>query len=160
MATRNGNLAYDISVYEPRQAKPDQQRQPRIQVKHNSYAKPQSASRIILGAAVVLAIMIAMLAGMVETNRLFGEMSDLSAELKTLEAENISLAAEYESRTSLKSVEDYAKNTLGLSKLEKSQIEYVEFGGNGVLEVVETERKNIFIIIRNWFSNMYEYIGA
>ena len=84
----------------------------------------------------------------------------LQEQLKALEAENVALAAEYESRTSLKNVEEYAQNTLGLKKLDKSQIEYVAFEGNTVIEVVEMEKKNIFVIIRNWFANIYEYLGA
>ena len=152
MATQRGNLAYDFSVYEP---KPKQQeaKQPQIRVK-------KSAKGILLTAVVVLGMMFAMLYGKVETNRLFGETAKLQEQLKALEAENVALAAEYESRTSLKNVEEYAQNTLGLKKLDKSQIEYVAFEGNTVIEVVEMEKKNIFVIIRNWFANIYEYLGA
>lgn len=159
MATQRGNLAYDFSVYEP---KPKQQeaKQPQIRVKKNTNFQPQSAKGILLTAVVVLGMMFAMLYGKVETNRLFGETAKLQQQLKALEAENVALAAEYESRTSLKNVEEYAQNTLGLKKLDKSQIEYVEFEGNTVIEVVEMEKKNIFVIIRNWFANIYEYLGA
>ncbi len=159
MATQRENLAYDISVYEPK-PKQLEAKQPQIRVKKNTNFQPQSAKSILLTAVVVLTMMFAMLYGKVETNRLFGETAKLQEQLKTLEAENIALAAEYESRTSLKNVEEYAQNTLGLKKLDKSQIEYVEFEGNTVIEVVEMEKKNIFVIIRNWFANIYEYLGA
>ena len=132
MATQRGNLAYDFSVYEP---KPKQQeaKQPQIRVKKNTNFQPQSAKGILLTAVVVLGMMFAMLYGKVETNRLFGETAKL---------------------------QEYAQNTLGLKKLDKSQIEYVAFEGNTVIEVVEMEKKNIFVIIRNWFANIYEYLGA
>ncbi len=158
MATQRGNLAYDISVYEPKVKQ--QEAAPRIKVKNNTHVQQQSAKSILLTAAVVMVMFFAMLYGKVETNRLFGQTTELQEQLKALEAENVALAAEYESRTSLKNVEDYAQNTLGLTKLDKSQIEYVEFEGNTVIEVVETEKKNIFVIIRNWLSNIYEYLGA
>ena len=122
--------------------------------------RTQSAFGILVGAAVVFAMMFAMLYGKVETNRLFNEPTRLEAELKALESENISLAAEYESKTSLRNVEDYAQNVLGLQKLDKSQIQYVEFEGDTVCEVVEAEKENIFVIIKNWFANLCEYLGA
>ena len=122
--------------------------------------RTQSAFGILVGAAVVFAMVFAMLYGKVETNRLFNEATRLEAELKALESENISLAAEYESKTSLRNVEDYAQNVLGLQKLDKSQIQYVEFEGDTVCEVVEAEKENIFVIIKNWFANLCEYLGA
>lgn len=160
MAAQRGNLAYDITAYEPRVKQPEAELQPRIKVKKNEHVQQMSARSILLTAAVIMAMFFAMLYGKVETNRLFGETTELKEQLETLESENIALAAEYESRTSLKNVEEYAQNTLGLTKLDKSQIEYVEFEGNTVIEVVETEKKNIFVIIRNWISNIYEYLGA
>lgn len=160
MAMQRGNLAYDITAYEPRVKQPEAQQQPRIKVKKNEYVQQMSAKNILITAAIIMAMFFAMLYGKVETNRLFGETTQLQEQLKALESENIALAAEYESRTSLKNVEEYAQNTLGLTKLDKSQIEYVEFEGNTVIEVVETEKKNIFVMIRNWISNIYEYLGA
>lgn len=161
MATSRGNLAYDISVYEPK-AKPsaEQQEKPRISVKKNNAVRTQSASGFFITAITVVALAFAMLHGKVEINRLFGEITDLEDELKTIQSENLALAAEYESMTSLKNVEDYAQNVLGLKKLDKSQIQYIELPGNNVIEVVEEEKKNIFVIIRNWLSGIGEYFGA
>ena len=102
----------------------------------------------------------AVLYGKVESNRLFNEISSLEAQLKALEAENITLAAEYESATSVKNVEDYAQNVLGLQKLDKSQIEYVELESDTVIEVVDVQSRNVFVIIQGWFSDLCEYLGA
>lgn len=164
MAYRNDNLAYDLSVYEPKaKPVPVQQPKPKIEVKRNTAAvnvSRQSAAGIFMTAAAVIAVMFALLYGKVETNRLFGEITQLENELMAIESDNVALAAEYESKTSLKSVEDYAQNVLGLQKLDKAQIEYVELPGNTVLEVVEGEKQNIFVIIRNWFDSLCEYLGA
>ena len=161
MAYQNGNLAYDISVYEPKVKDPGQQKQerPQIQVRRHKAVKTQSTMGILISAAAVLVIMFAMLYGKVETNRLFGEVAELEQQLQSLEAENVALASEYESRTSLKNVEEYAQNTLGLQKLDKAQIEYVEFEGDSVIEVVDTEKQNIFVRIKNWFADVCEYLG-
>ncbi|MCD8345487.1 MAG: septum formation inhibitor [Oscillospiraceae bacterium] len=166
MAYRDDNLAYDLSVYEPKsnvvpktQPKAEPKAKPRIEIRRNTIALPQNLFTIFLTAAVVFAVMFALLYGKVETNRLFGEITTLESQLSELESDNASLAAEYESKTSLKSVEEYAQNVLGLEKLDKSQIEYVEVEGDTVIEVVETESSNIFVIIKNWFDDLFEYLG-
>lgn len=166
MAYRDDNLAYDLSVYEPKsnvvpktQPKAEPKAKPRIEIRRNTIALPQNLFTIFLTAAAVFAVMFALLYGKVETNRLFGEITTLESQLSELESDNASLAAEYESKTSLKSVEEYAQNVLGLEKLDKSQIEYVEVEGDTVIEVVETESSNIFVIIKNWFDDLFEYLG-
>ncbi|MCD7804274.1 MAG: hypothetical protein LUH03_03850 [Oscillospiraceae bacterium] len=166
MAYRDDNLAYDISVYEPKsnaqpktQPKAEPKRKPRIEIRHNTIALPQNLFTIFVTAAVVFAVMFALLYGKVESNRLFNEISTLESSLSELESDNASLAAEYESKTSLKTVEEYAQNVLGLEKLDKSQIEYVEVEADTVIEVVETESSNIFVILKNWFDDLFEYLG-
>ena len=166
MADRNG-LAYDLSVYEPKpktKAKPSpaENRAANIEVNRNSGNLPKrdSAFKVLLMAFAILAILCYVLYGYVETNSLFREISKLETELKNLEAENITLAAEYEARTSLKNVEDYAENVLGLRKLDKTQIEYIDLPGNTVIEKIDTENRNIFIIIRNKINELREYLGG
>lgn len=161
MANR-GNLAYDLSVYEPKKKPSPQKQQSEIKMQKNPMplARRESAFKFAFKAFLILLMLCAILYGKVETNALFGEISELESELKSLQTENITLAAEYESRTSLKNVEDYAENTLGLKKLDKSQIEYVEIPGDSVIEIVEAENKNIFIRIRNWINEIKEHIGA
>ena len=77
-----------------------------------------------------------------------------------MQSENLALAAEYESVTSLKNVEDYAENVLGLQKLDKAQIEYVELESDTVIEIVETQSQNIFVMLKSWFADLCEYLGA
>lgn len=160
MAQR-GNLAYDLSVYEPKKKQQPEAQEARISHKKNpAPVRRQSPLKLFTKAAFIFGVMCAVLYGKVESNSLFNEIHSLEQELKDLQGENITLAAEYESRTSLKNVEDYAENVLGLKKLDKSQIEYVELPGERVIEIVETEQKNIFIIIRNKINELREYLGA
>ncbi len=162
----NSSLAYDLSVYEPKPAKkqsaPVAEAKPAIKVKTNTnpVASSGAAFKIFIKAAVILGVLFAVLYGNVETNRLFNEISKLESELASLQSENLALAAEYESVTSLKNVEDYAENVLGLQKLDKAQIEYVELEGDTVIEVVETQSQNIFVMLKSWFADLCEYLGA
>lgn len=164
----NSNLAYDLSVYEPKPVKkqdtvaaPAEAQKPAIQVKTNPKVEPLKINmfKMFLNAMVICALIGAVLYGNVETNRLFNEISSLQSDLAALQSENIALAAEYESATSLKNVEDYAENVLGLQKLDKAQIEYVELESDTVIEIIEIENKNVFVIIKNWFADVCEYLG-
>ena len=56
-------------------------------------------------------------------------------------------------------VEEYAEKELGLVKLDKSQIEYVEVDSDAVASVIETKDRSIFVKIKNWFASVLEYIG-
>lgn len=162
----NTNLAYDLSVYEPKPVKKQEAAvqaavQPVIQVKTNPNADRLRVNmlKLVVYACAIVALIGAVLYGKVETNRLFNEISSLQSDLSALQSENIALAAKYESATSLKNVEDYAENVLGLQKLDKAQIEYVELESDTVIEIIETENKNVFVIIKNWFADVCEYLG-
>ena len=162
MADRS-NLAYDLSVYEPKpKPAPSEKKQAEIKMKRTQIPSvhKESAFKVFVKAFVILGILCMVLYGKVETNALFRDISKLESKLNDLQSENITLAAEYEARTSLKNVEDYAENVLGLRKLDKAQIEYIELPGNTVIEKVETENRNIFIIIRNKINELREYLGA
>ena len=56
-------------------------------------------------------------------------------------------------------VEEYARNELGLVKLDKSQIEYVEVNNEAVANVIEQKDRSVFVRIKNWFVSVLEYIG-
>ena len=101
-----------------------------------------------------------MIYGRVELSSLYTQQSELEAQLTQLTNENISLESELAQKTGLTKVEEYAENELGLQKLDKSQIEYVEIEGDTVAEVVAPEDTNIFVKIKRWFSDLLEYIGA
>lgn len=149
-------------MYEPKKkVSPEEQPKPKIEVKTNSNPVRQASPfSFFMRATLILAVLCAVLYGKVESNRLFNEITALEAQLAALETENITLAAEYEAATSVKNVEDYAQNVLGLQKLDKSQIEYVELSGDTVIEVVEAENRNIFVMIEGWFADLCEYLGA
>jgi len=76
-----------------------------------------------LGAAAVAAIMLMSYLNLTVIN---DEISKLQNEYLELQNKNVLLQTEYESRYDLNDVEEYAVNTLGMIKLERSQVEYVE----------------------------------
>lgn len=156
---KTNNLAYDYAAYDL-----DERNLPKPKIKHkrNLKLQPKAASAMkftILGF-IGLALLCAMVFGQVELSEVYSEQSSLTAELAKLNDENLSLESELESKTGLTQVEEYAEKKLGLQKLDKSQVEYVEVENDSVAEVVETEDDNIFVSVKKWFKGVLEYFGA
>ena len=115
--------------------------------------------KIVIAAIIVLALFSIMTCGRVELSRLYDDNTELQSQLTTLQNENISLESELAQKTCLTKVEDFAENQLGLQKLDKSQIEYVEIDEKTTAEVVTPEDSNIFVKLKDWFKGVLEYLG-
>ena len=156
---KTNNLAYDYAAYDL-----DERSLPKPKIKHNRNLKLQpkaaSAMKFTILVFIGLALLCSMVFGQVELSEVYSEQSSLAAELSKLKDENLSLESELESKTGLTQVEEYAEKKLGLQKLDKSQIEYVEGENDSVAEVVETEDDNIFVSVKKWFRGVLEYFGA
>ena len=152
------NLAFDYSAYDAEVLEEQQ----RIKYRRNAAAAGERYSVVkILGiACVALALMFSIIYGKAELSSLYEKQSALEAELTQLMSDNVSLESELATKTGLSKVEDYAENQLGLKKLDKSQIEYVEVKKDTVAEVVEDKDEGVLVKIKNWFSDALEYIGA
>ena len=152
------NLAYDYSEYD---RLPERQPAPEIKHKRNLKLKPRvsAALRYTITGTVAALLLLAIVFGKVELSKIYSEQSKLQTELSQLNEDNLSLKSELDSKTGLSQVEEYAENNLGLQKLDKSQVEYVEVKTDDVIEAVDTN-ENIFVSIKKWFSNVLEYIGA
>lgn len=154
---KTNNLAYDLSVYEQ---VPQKQPEKRIQVKKNKAQPSVSAVKSVLLAVASLFLLCAIINGKAEISNLYRESSAIEKQLSNISSDNARLETEYQGKTSIQSVENYAENELGLKKLDKSQCEYIKLQKDNVIEVVNEGNDNIFISVKNWFSDVLEYIGA
>ena len=108
---------------------------------------------------VALALLASLIFGKVEISRLYNTRAELESELVQMRNENVSLQSELAERMNMIKVEEYAKNSLGLQKLDKSQIEYVEVETPSTAEVKLEDNEDIFAKIKHWFNSAMEYIG-
>ncbi len=159
MAKHNNNLAYDYSDYDDEDMEVKTER--KIRHRANPEAgRSSSSARSLAVAVAAMVILGSMIYGRVEMTRLYAEQSEMQAELDQILNENISLESQLAQKTGLTKVEDYAENQLGLKKLDKSQIEYVEIESEPVAEVVPDDNDNIFVRLKRWLGKIKEYIGA
>ena len=147
----NMNLAYEYENYDMLDEHEEKYAE-KIRRKRSANKRRKFAAnmKIVIAAIIVLALFSIMTYGRVELSK---------SQLTTLQNENISLESELAQKTGLTKVEDFAENQLGLQKLDKSQIEYVEIDEKTTAEVVTPEDSNIFVKIKDWFKGALEYLG-
>lgn len=97
--------------------------------------------------------------GRVEISQLYNERGQLEDKLTLMQNENVSMKSEIAERMNVTKVEEYAKNSLGLQKLSKSQIEYIQVETPSVAEVREDGNDDIFVRAKHWVDSVKEYLG-
>lgn len=84
----------------------------------------------ILGVAVLLLAMIStLLYGRIKVDELDRKIQSKKNEIKSAQSENVRLNTTLDSMISLKNVEEYAQNNLGMVKMDNHQIEYIDLSG-------------------------------
>lgn len=136
--------------------KPEKASAPDITMK---FTPPKRGSVVKLFFAALLALLVFFLViyGRVETNRMYRQISEQNKLLEIAQSENVRMKSELEGRMTLKNVEEYAENVLGLQKLDNSQIKYVETQTDDIVEIPK-ENKNLFTKIVDKFEGFMEYI--
>ena len=123
------NTAYDFSRFEasePRKTAPAAQKQPQLKVVPNrrTAAKTNPLSRLLL--VLLMVVMVVMIIySQVMLSELSSQISTAEARLTSLESESTRLSAQLTSAGSNKNLEEYATAKLGLSKMDSTQIVYV-----------------------------------
>ena len=141
------NLSTDAYEYE--EAKRE------ITIKRKNIDKG-SAIKIAVLAIVAMVLLFCVIYGKVQISDMYSQINNQKAYLSSEQSENARLKTELESYTSLKNIEEYAENVLGLEKLDKSQILYVDIQNADVVIIPEND-DNIFVKIKNHFNSIKEY---
>lgn len=159
---REHNLAYDYNIYEEAEQSEAMHESREEGKKTAPLRRHKTASVIKVLAVCVAAFAVCwyMIHGKVELTGLYSQQTKLEQELSRLTDENISLESELAQKTGLTKVENYAENRLGLKKLDKSQIEFIEVPKRQVTQAAAADEGNLFVRIKNWFNGVLEYIGA
>lgn len=149
----NNNLAYDLSKYEDSEPETT----PKIRVRRLKAENVGSAPKLIATTVAAGLLLGAVIYGKVENAAIHTKITNQTKYVEMLDSENVRMQSELEKKTALKSVEAYAENVLGMQKLDKSQIEYVSISNGNIVDIPENN-DNIFVKIKNAFSNFVEYI--
>lgn len=105
--------------------------------------------------------LISIIALNMKSAELAAENSRLNAQKDELIAEEKSLNAKKEQMYNLEFVEDYAVNVLGMVKMDKSNITYVELSNEERVRIAEPEKNDSAILsgISRTFNILLEYLN-
>ena len=111
-------------------------------------AKVVAPVKIILASVMELVISVIMIYSQVVLTELTSEVSFYENQIVELDTEYVRLQGELEASTSIKTLEEAAENELGLTKIDSSQVEYVNLTGTDEISVAHTGGK--YLIKENW----------
>ena len=158
------NNAYDFSLFEP---KPKNQT-PQIRVIEGKKKTPYLATlktadivRLLLCAAVIIAVVSMMIYNRVVITELNAQIDSYNTKVTKLQSEYVTMQAQIDSKLSLRNVEQYASENLGMSKLEEYQVRYLESEQDSVIVRNEENIKHSLTDrIGELWRTVTEYVGA
>ena len=133
----------------------------RLRKKVAESKRPRRRSRIgrtLLGVIAVLAVIVAVVSiihGQVQLTELNQEIIDARAELAEKQSVYTQLEMKVDSSISTSAVEQYAKDTLGMTKAANSQKEFISLSEGDKAEVTLKEDKNIFERIADAIASLW-----
>lgn len=125
-------------------------------IKNRRKAKTVAPVKLILGVLAVIAVASVMIYSQVVLTELTAEVNSYQKELTHLEAEYVRLGGELEASTSIKKLEEAAENKLGLSKIDSSQVEYVNLTDSDDITVAKTAGK---YLVEQYWNDIIDFIS-
>lgn len=173
----------EIDIAIPNEAPPEKKKQSAVKSKKKKKTKQQTGNpgrtapasrytgngtaaehpnRITTGSAVTLGILTGVLIGTViygrvQTNEVYTKIAELQAEYDDLNARNISMKSEMEGKMTVKKIEEYAEDVLGLRPLNQSQIAYIQLQTEDEVTVSEPE-DNFFVTVNDYLVSIWEFL--
>lgn len=122
----------------------------------------QYQGRITASSAISIGLMAVALIGIViygrvQTNEIYSEIAQKQTEYDDLVAKNVSMRSEMEGKMTVKNIQEYAENVLGLRQLHQSQIEYIQLQTEDEVVISEPE-ENFFVTINDYIKSFWELL--
>ncbi|MGN0647637.1 MAG: hypothetical protein ACI4J3_03275 [Oscillospiraceae bacterium] len=118
---------------------------------------PVAAIRVFFLAACALALLGGTIYGKVKTNEVYTALAVAQSEYDDLKASNVSLRSEIDGKTTVKNVEEYAEDVLGLMPLDDSQIKYIKIQTEDQVIIAEPEQ-SIWEKLRENFRAVWAWL--
>lgn len=115
--------------------------------------------RWIAFGAVLISLVASVICSQISVTELSAQIARQQSDLADLQSEHTYLSNEMEMKTSLKNVEEYAKTQLGLVKLDKSQITYVERTNEDVIVRPASDLEKVLGSVSTSVMSFMEYLA-
>jgi len=147
----------EASVPEPPESDHETEKEAKPVVTHRRIeARKGSVIRIVFLSLLAVALLGSVIYSLDRRNTMYNKVASLNDKLELTEAENVRLQSELESRMSVKNVEEYAENVLGMQKIDPSQIEFIKIQTGDVV-IIPEQKKSFFDKIGDFFEKCAEY---
>ena len=123
------------------------------------HPKRLNTLRIVLIAVAAVALIGMMIYGKVQTNEIYTEISTLQAQYDDITARNVSMRSEMEGKMTVKNIEEYAENVLGLKPLDQSQIQYIQLQTEDEVTITEPE-SNWLVTLNDFLSGIKNFFAG
>ncbi len=152
-------VAYDLNKFAAKTEKEHDQelksRSLRL-IKNRRKVKTVAPVKLIFGVLLVITVASIMIYGQVVLTELTAEANSYQTKLTNLDAEYMRLNGELEASTSIKKLEEAAENQLGLSKIDSSQVEYINLTSSDDIAVAKTGGKYLF---EQYWNDIIDFIA-
>lgn len=154
--------AYDLSLFEPkRQELPASGQknnvikltQEQLDKSRRVKIQPLHALATFLSMAVVVGIVGSVVYGQAQLNELTDQINTAQAELSEAQSTYTQLKMKSDSRLSLDTVEEYAKDTLGMRRISREQVVCISLSSGDKGEVLQ-EDGSVLGSLWNWIQNL------
>lgn len=157
------NLAYDFDRLERHYAAvgtPKVKQPPELKVVEN---RKKDSNPFMIKTAVVFIMVMGIVAAILYNNMV---LTELTSEIENTETRYEQLKNEYrlmqmeiESKTSLRTVEEIAKNELGMSKVESYQVQYIDLSEGDRVVMARAPKLTLSEKIYKSYRRILEYMG-
>lgn len=159
----DGNAAYDLARFASASPRTRNKKPVLVVARPSARARAKAQTRSAMKIAMVMFAIVAMVvvtlcsyAKLTELNR---QLANRCNELEEAKSEVTRLSTELEAKMSLRNIEEYATQRLGMASFDKSQITYVELSQGDKVELTEESPNKTWIDeIEEAISNVQEYI--
>ncbi|HEX3037691.1 MAG TPA: hypothetical protein VHO94_01690 [Oscillospiraceae bacterium] len=159
MAKENRSEAYDLSLFEPKRLDQPQQKdniieipQEKLEKSRKSKVRPVRAIGGFLALAIMLGVVTSMVYSQVQLTELTEELNTANKQLSENQSVYTQLKMKSDSQLSLNSIENEAKNKLGMIKLEQNQMEFVSLSQGDKGQVIQNNQGE------NWWTSIWHSI--
>ena len=128
------------------------EKRPRRKLFYIEAGKRGTLAKIMIGSMFSLVIN-----SYVQLNEVYSQISAAESTLNDLQSENVRMQTQLEGQASIRNIKEYAEDRLGLQKLDRSQIQYIQIQTEDEV-VVEEPDQNIFVQTKRKFNDLIAYL--
>lgn len=155
------SVGYDLSRFDQRETVRDARLSEARNVpkrKRKTAARAKFSALTLMLCVVTALLSVALIFSYVELTVTSDKLDDLNNIYTDLKNTGVLLKTQYESRYDLTVIEEYAQSKLGMVKLERSQIEYVEIASPDTITRVSPEKTSRFGYILSSFAKSFNAV--